>query len=81
MNFDSNNQRSNFEPRYAKNIHDYKRTQKPSFEYKQGGNNHNRKRDRGLFKGEAQRRVINIESKVEESKISYVFKELSSYDK
>lgn len=77
MNFDSNNQRPRYEPR----LNNRNNRDPDAFEYNAKREVNRRDRARVLRNNEAQRRVISICPKVEESKVSYVFKEVSSFDK
>lgn len=79
MNFD-NNQVPKYNPKFN-NREQRKRQAPKTFEYQPKRVNEPRNRDRGLPKHEIQRRVINIEPQVHESKVSYVFREVSSYEK
>ena len=51
------------------------------FDYKPAFREDKRYRDRALRNKDSNRRVINIEQQVKDSKVSYVLKEISSYDK
>lgn len=51
------------------------------FEYKQNNPTEKRTRDRALRKPEGHRKVLNVEPQVKESKISYIIKDISSYEK
>lgn len=51
------------------------------FEYNQNMPTEKRNRDRALRKPEGHRKVLNVEPQVKESKISYIIKDISSYEK
>lgn len=80
MNFDSNNQVLKYKPRFN-NPHLKQRQPPNTFEYQPKRVNEKRNRDRAIHKHDIQRKIINIDSVVQESKVSYVFREISSYEK
>lgn len=51
------------------------------FEYKPTFRDDKRSRDRAIRMRESNRRVINVEPQFKDSKVSYIFKDVSSYDK
>lgn len=51
------------------------------YEYKPAFRDDKRYRDRALRNKDSNRRVINVEKQIKDSKISYVLKDISSYDK
>ena len=51
------------------------------FDYKPAFRDDKRYRDRALRSKDSNRRVINVEQQIKDSKVSYVLKDISSYDK
>lgn len=78
MNFDSNAQKPKT---YGGQPNFEKRDQQPVFDYSNNFGGTRRTRDRALRKRENSRKILNVEPQVKESKISYVIRDASSYEK